>query len=80
MIDFFKRRFLLHVPEDDPEMALSATIFNYVCLGVIAFLAVAVTRLDLHLCPKGECVSVDSRTDDPPVRSYFRSSPAVALG
>ncbi len=42
MIDHLKRLFLLHVPEDDPETALSATIFNYVWLGVIALIAIAV--------------------------------------
>lgn len=41
MIDPFLKRFLLKVPDDNAEQALSATIFNYVCLGVMAFLAVA---------------------------------------
>ncbi len=39
--DAIASRFLLDIPEDDREAAISARIFNHVCLGVIAFLVVA---------------------------------------
>lgn len=40
MIDSITRHFLLQVPEDDPESALTIKVFNAFCLSMIAFLAV----------------------------------------
>lgn len=42
MLESLTQRFPLKVPEDDPQEALSATIFNVVCVSVLALLAVVV--------------------------------------
>ncbi len=41
MFESLTHLFLLKVPEDDPRTALSATIFNLVCISALGFLAVA---------------------------------------
>jgi hypothetical protein len=41
LVDSVANRLLLEIPNEDPDAAVSARIFNHVCIGVIAFLVVA---------------------------------------